>query len=224
MKNKNVDDTSWVRRWIKKGLSKDKKTLDLSNRRFDLQIAMDIAENMAVPGIEILYMHTCWIKDSYLEELAAADLLKPIKELWLFENKIGCEGARYLAESFKFPNLRYLSLYSNKIGPDGVEALAQSPHFSHLETLALSFNRVGDHGAVALAHSKNLPRLHTLHLDGNGIGREGMEALAATPGLKNLKVLNLRYNQIAPQGFEALRESHRLNSLAEFRFDCPDDD
>ena len=36
----NMEDLTWIRRWIKKGLSKDKKTLDLSNRRFNLPIAI----------------------------------------------------------------------------------------------------------------------------------------------------------------------------------------
>ncbi|MEE9498732.1 MAG: hypothetical protein V3V24_05295, partial [Nitrospinaceae bacterium] len=66
----NLEDLTWIRRWIKKGLSKDKKTLDLSNRRFNLPIAIEVAEGMAVPGIETLYMHGCWLKDSYMEELA----------------------------------------------------------------------------------------------------------------------------------------------------------
>ncbi|MDH5458751.1 MAG: hypothetical protein OEY26_08560, partial [Nitrospinota bacterium] len=81
----NFEDMTWIRRWVKKGLSKDKKTLDLSNRRFNLQIAIEVAEGMAVPGIETLYMHGCWLKDPYLEELAVSDLFAPVKELWMYE-------------------------------------------------------------------------------------------------------------------------------------------
>ncbi|MCZ6512832.1 MAG: hypothetical protein O6857_02790, partial [Nitrospinae bacterium] len=77
----NLEDLTWIRRWIKKGLSKDKKTLDLSQRRFSYPIAIEVAEGMAVPGIEILYMHNCWLKDSYLEELAVSNLFAPVKEL-----------------------------------------------------------------------------------------------------------------------------------------------
>ena len=58
-----AEDISYIRKWIKRGLSKDKKTLDFSNRGIDNQTAMDLAENVALPDIEILYIHTNKIKD-----------------------------------------------------------------------------------------------------------------------------------------------------------------
>ena len=96
-RRESAEDITWIRRWIKKGLSKDKKTLDLSNRRFTLQIAIDVGENLAVPGVDTLYMHNCWIKDAYLEELVEGDLYASIQNLWMYENMIRSEGAQYLA-------------------------------------------------------------------------------------------------------------------------------
>ena len=148
-KKANVDDVTWIRKWVKRGLSKDKRTLDLSYRRFDLQIAMDIAENLAVPGIEIIYLHDCWIKDAYLEEMVEGEIFSGIRELWMHNNIVRDVGAGYLADCDKLDNLRHLCLYSNKIGAEGAQALAESQAFSRLEVLDLSFNKVGDRGAIA---------------------------------------------------------------------------
>ena len=51
-----AENISYIRKWIKRGLSKDGKTLDFSDRGIDNQIAMDLAENVALPDIEILYI------------------------------------------------------------------------------------------------------------------------------------------------------------------------
>jgi hypothetical protein len=64
------EDISYIRKWIKRGLSKDKKTLDFSNRKIDNEIASELAENVDLPDIEILFMYTNKIKDLGLEELA----------------------------------------------------------------------------------------------------------------------------------------------------------
>jgi len=38
------DDISYIRKWIKKGLSKDKKTLDFSGKGISNEIAEELAE------------------------------------------------------------------------------------------------------------------------------------------------------------------------------------
>ena len=114
-----ADDLSFIRKWIKRGLSKDGKTLDFSNRGINNDIAMDLAENVSLPDIEILYLHTNKIKDLGLEELAQAEIFAPLRELWLYENVIRDEGAVALAESEQVTKLRYLSLYTNRISDDG---------------------------------------------------------------------------------------------------------
>ena len=109
-----AEDISYIRKWIKRGLNKDKKTLDFSNKGIDNLIAEELAENVALPDIEILYLHTNKIKDEGLEELANSEFFEPLKELWLYENKIGDGGIVALAESDNVLQLRYLSLYTNK--------------------------------------------------------------------------------------------------------------
>ena len=154
-----IEDLSYIRKWIKRCLSKDGKTLDFSSRGIDNQVAMELAENVALPDIEILYLHTNKIKDMGLEELAQAELFSPLHELWLYENLIRDDGARALAESEQLKKLRYLSLYTNRVADDGAVALAESETLCNLETLDLSFNRVGDRGACALANAKNLKKI-----------------------------------------------------------------
>ena len=135
-----AEDISYIRKWIKRGLSKDNKTLDFSNKGIDNLIAEELAENVALPDIEILYLHTNKIKDEGLEELANSEFFEPLKELWVYENKISDNGAVALAESDNVLQLRYLSLYTNRIGDDGAIALATSKNLKNLETLDLSFN------------------------------------------------------------------------------------
>ena len=182
-------------------------------------IAEELAENVALPDIEILYLHTNKLKDIGLEELADSEFFEPLKELWLYENKIGDDGTVALAESDNVLQLRYLSLYTNKIGDAGAVALANSKSLKNLETLDLSFNRIGDEGAIALANSTCLKNLKALHLDANRIGFPGMQAFAKLSGLKSLETLKLTYNLVDTQGLELLDESKRLQSLNEFKTD-----
>ena len=67
------EDLFYIRKWIKRGLSKDGKTLDFSNKGINNEIAYELAENISLPDIEILYLHTNKIKDLGLEELAQAE-------------------------------------------------------------------------------------------------------------------------------------------------------
>ncbi|MBI5428209.1 MAG: hypothetical protein HZA02_08035, partial [Nitrospinae bacterium] len=76
------DSFSILRKWIKKGLSKDGKTLDLSNRRIDMELATDLAESYSL-DVEIMYLNATWLKDNSLEELAGSGFFTPsLRELW----------------------------------------------------------------------------------------------------------------------------------------------
>jgi len=99
------NDITYIRKWIKRGLSKDGKVLDFSNRSIGNEEAMELAENVSLPDLEILYLHSNKIKDIGLEELADSDFFAPLKELWLYENLIRDAGACALAESKKVSNL-----------------------------------------------------------------------------------------------------------------------
>ncbi len=217
-----------LRRWIKRGLSKDGRTLDFSNRRITLDVAVELGENVAVEGLEIIYLYNTGLKDNALEELCDSEFFPPtLKELWMYDNRLVNEGLEALSENKIFSKLRYLSLYSNRIDARGAEALANSPVFSNLETLDLSFNRIGDEGAAALANSPHLGKLKTLHVDANRIGFDGMKAFSDSSALKSLTSLNITYNMISPEGFEMMAESEFLSALPGVKTDlpvAPDDD
>ncbi|GIT65081.1 MAG: hypothetical protein Ct9H300mP23_07080 [Nitrospinota bacterium] len=44
-----AEDISYIRKWIKRGLSKDKKTLDFSNKGIDNLMGEELAENVFAP-------------------------------------------------------------------------------------------------------------------------------------------------------------------------------
>ena len=50
-----ADDISYIRKWLRRGISKDGLTLDLSGRSIGNPEALELAENLAVPDLEILY-------------------------------------------------------------------------------------------------------------------------------------------------------------------------
>ncbi|SVE55354.1 uncharacterized protein METZ01_LOCUS508208, partial [marine metagenome] len=74
------EDLSYIRKWIKRGLSKDGKILDFSKKGINNDIAIELAENISLPDIEIFYLHTNKIKDLGLEELAQAEIFAPLRE------------------------------------------------------------------------------------------------------------------------------------------------
>jgi hypothetical protein len=206
--------SSYIRKWIKRGLSKDGKVLDFSNRKIGRQEALDLAEYCEVAGVETMYLHEDWLKDAYIEELTGSNFFADtLCELWLYKNRLGDLGAQALAHCERLSNLRYLSLYFNKIKGEGAKELANSPVLSNLETLDLSFNKVGDDGAVAIASSPYLKKLKVLHLDCNGIGYKGMKAIAESTSLKQLTTLNITHNLLDFEGLELMRESRFLQSL-----------
>jgi internalin A len=133
------------------------------------------------------------------EEVSELDWLR---ELDLFDNWIGAEGARALSG---LVNLTWLDLYGyNRIGAEGAQALSG---LVNLTWLGLYDNCIGDEGARALS---GLVNLTTLELYGNCIGDEGARALS---GLVNLTTLRLPANRIGAEGARALSGLVNLTTL-----------
>ena len=99
------EDATYIRKWIKKGLKRDGKTLDFSGRTINYETALDLADTIELEGVEIFFLHECQLKDDALEELADADFLNSLKELWLYKNKIRDEGAKALGFSSQLGQL-----------------------------------------------------------------------------------------------------------------------
>jgi len=96
-------------------------------------------------------------------------------------NDIGPRGARALAEALAgLPNLDEVAMYSNRIGVEGAKWLAKwtVTKCRTLRVLDLGGNGVGDAGCIALAEAiVGHPSMEELHLDHNGIGIDGATGL-----------------------------------------------
>ena len=96
-----------------------------------------------------------------------------LQELYLGDNNIGPDGAKYLAEALRHSNckLQTLDLSDNNIGDDGAKYLAEALRHSNckLQTLHLGNNNIGDAGAEAFADVLRYDNrtLKTLNLYGN---------------------------------------------------------
>jgi hypothetical protein len=110
----------------------------------------------------------------------------PLRELYLFYNGIGNDGARALADALRHTAapLRELHLASNNIGDDGARALADALRHTAapLTRLNLSCNGIGDDGARALADAlrHTAAPLRELVLSYNHIGPDGAAALVSS--------------------------------------------
>jgi hypothetical protein len=80
--------------------------------------------------------------------------------------------------------LRDLNLYGNGIGPDGAVALAASPHLGNLESLRLNGASIGDAGALALAGSRHLHKLRQLNVSAEGLSEQAQKRLRKRFGYK----------------------------------------
>ncbi|KAL1507977.1 hypothetical protein AB1Y20_007579 [Prymnesium parvum] len=82
-----------------------------------------------------------------------AHALPELKEIYLYQNNLRCEGLSALAavlNKSKMPKLRQLHLGKNRIGDEGVISLCRQCDL-HLMILSLHTNEIGDSGCQALA-------------------------------------------------------------------------
>jgi Ran GTPase-activating protein (RanGAP) involved in mRNA processing and transport len=118
-------------------------------------------------------------------------------------NDITSEGAILLADALNNNStLKELILYNNRIGDKGVRALALelSINNSTLKTLNLGFNDITDDGAQHLAQMLKTNRTLThLWLQQNHIGDRGIQLLAGVLARQNwsLQFLNLFSNKFS---------------------------
>ncbi len=146
----------------------------------------------------------------------AADLAYPGHLRTLHLSDVGSDLDRVLSVPV-LRQVRTLGLYGNRIGDTGAAALAQSPHLAQLEALDLSENGLTDLGVRALL-ARPWPNLRTLDLRG-GAAITGRSAafLARARGLPALATLDLSDNRIDGPGVGALAQSRSLRALADLR-------
>jgi uncharacterized protein (TIGR02996 family) len=129
-----------------------------------------------------LYLDVCGLGAAGVEALARGKYAK-LTLIDLSRNRMGNRGAVALAGAAKnFPALTNLRLWDNKIGAEGVRALANSKLAANLTDLDLSGNKITPAGAMALANSKYLTKLTNLVVDEKAVGKKGKQALVARFG------------------------------------------
>ncbi|MCG2755913.1 hypothetical protein L6269_00260, partial [Candidatus Dependentiae bacterium] len=185
--------------------------LEISSNKIGAEGAQYIADALMNKNCSLSYLKIGWneeISDKGTECLAKALLNSKLTKLNIGKNKIGPEGARYIADALKNENcnLTELYLYWNKIGDDGAKAIAKALLKSKLTNLNLGDNEIGPEGAQDLANAlmNENCKLTELDLDVNSIGDDGAKALSEALKNENCKLTksNLRDNRI---GIEHLR-------------------
>ena len=139
-----------------------------------------------------------------------------LRTLSLFDNNIGNEGAKQLADMLKVnTSIQEMYLGYNNIGDEGAKqlggALAKN---KTLRKLRLYYTKIGDEGAEVLADMiKGNTSIQEIDLGYNDIGDEGAKCLGgALANNKTLKVLLLNFNKIGDNGAEHLAHSLMANN------------
>jgi Ran GTPase-activating protein (RanGAP) involved in mRNA processing and transport len=151
--------------------------------------------------------------EKYVKRLKAND--PNLTELDLYNNSIGNDGAKAIAEALKVNTvLTRLDLDTNSIGNDGTKAIAEALKVNTvLTTLSLQSNSIGNDGAKAIAEAlKRNTVLTTLNLGYNSIGNDGAKAIAEALKVKTvLTILYLGDNSIGNDGAKAIAEALKDN-------------
>lgn len=118
--------------------------------------------------------------------IQSPDLVR-LREISLFEDPIGLEGVRAIAESPAAFTLESLDLNESLQGYGGeetddifeaVQLIASTPRFASLKHLGLMFNSLNDRSIAALIESTTLPRTLRVELEDNDYDERFADALA----------------------------------------------
>lgn len=150
---------------------------------------------------------------------------KKCTELWLYNNRITCQGLQILVESFKNNStLKTLDLSSNQISDRSIRLLSTvllPEEKCSLKSLNLSNNFISNQGAKYLSEMlRTNTTLTELWLGNNDIGSEGIEELTDILAYDNqtLKYLSLSSNRFVNDEsiddfINLLKENRTLTSL-----------
>lgn len=178
-------------------------------QRLSLATAQQLARDPAYADLEVLDL---W--SNRLSPRALAVLLKQpppgLRELQLVDNKLGPEGASFLAGVLPaLPRLERLNLQHNQLGVAGLAQLLGA-RLDTLRWLGLRENQLGPEGAALLVE-RAPPALEALHIGANDLGDAGMAALA--PLLTRLVELSCGDNRLRTDAMAAIAGAERLTTL-----------
>ena len=129
----------------------------------------------------ILNIYNCELGDYEMKILLCG--IKNNKSILVFHfgsNKIGFDGAKYIAERVKFKNITDLNLSKNQIGPSGIKFIAELIKESKsIVKVSLGWNQIGPIGAKFISEGIKLNSTITnLILNNNQIGPSGGKFIA----------------------------------------------
>ena len=144
-----------------------------------------------------------------------------VTKLVLRSNNLHLHGTRYITQMFPkggLPLLQVLDLAGNKIGCTGArhvaEAMSEPRALQHLKVLDLSSNVICDQGGYSLAsgfYVGKCKKLETIKLCDNWMGSKGILAVIrslSTQPYKKLRMASLRRNRLRPKMLKRLRDDH----------------
>ena len=162
-----------------------------------------------------LYLGNCNINENDVEFIVDLIKNKPVIQLFLYNNNIGCNGAKFIAELLKInERLKELNLSGNNIGNEGIKYIAESLKIcdrknlkSRLRKLNLGKNNITKDGANFIAKSlENNKYLKELNLNNNNIGDQGIYMMGVEI-FQQLTCLDLRHNNISNDAIKFIIES-----------------
>ena len=146
-----------------------------------------------------------------------------LKKLYIYNNNIGPEGIKLLADALKKNHtniLQGLYLYDNIIGDEGAKYIAKMlADNKTLQKIGLNDNNISDKGAQSLATSLlENTSLHTIDLGTNSIGDKGAQSIATSLVINTgIQEIYLDDNKIGDRGAEkladALEANHNIETL-----------
>ncbi|MEM1348311.1 MAG: hypothetical protein AAGI01_07150 [Myxococcota bacterium] len=145
------------------------------------------------------------VGDDGAMSLARSEHVHSLTYLDLSGAGLTARGLSYLCESDALHSLQVLSIWDNPLGDEGAKVLAEAK-LQRVERLYARDVGISDEGAIELAQSEAWPKLRTLNLEHNHIEDLGAEALASVKAstMPSLERLLLRRNLVSKPTREAL--------------------
>ena len=206
--------------------SKVPHNIDLSDNNIGDEGAKEMAKHLKdstrshtinLSGNGIGFLGVSWLENCLTNKVPCTIIL--------LSNKIGAQGAKWMAERLKASTHSHtINLGATKIRDVGAGWLAMHLKAStHSHNIDLSWNNIGDYGAKEMAkHLKDSKVPHTINLSRNKIGDQGAEWLAwylkDSTHSHTINLSGLSGNKIGAKGAEWLAghlkdstNSHTIN-------------
>ena len=221
LKNFSAEEIANVGEWLR--LSPDIKLtgLTIDGSHIDESTVTALAKILKTnTSITTLTLFNNSLGTECIKDLADAITKSKITTLELARNDIRAGGTKVLASAIAKSQITSLVITEDQIGHEGAKALADAIPASKISKLKLAFCAIGNDGAIDLANSMPTSGITELFLNGNGIGIEGGEALAKAITQSKINTLSLRGEHIGDKGTKVLAEALHGSKVANLELVC----